>query len=124
VRTECGGGLSAVAVEGDELQIRSFPSAHGGHVAQAGWEHFEALDLVHHAERTGNEADRAAQRAALPGRRATVVLGPEQLALQIHESIGHALELDRIQLGEARTPGRAGCRSTTSSSRCATAPST
>jgi TldD protein len=81
VRTECGGGLSAVAVEGDELQIRSFPSAHGGHVAQAGWEHFEALDLVHHAERTGQRGQ-VELRSAPPGpgragRRSC--LGPEQL---------------------------------------------
>jgi TldD protein len=31
----------------------------------------------------------------------TLVLCPEQLALQVHESIGHALELDRILLCEA-----------------------
>jgi TldD protein len=34
-----------------------------------------------------------------------VILGSEQLALQVHESIGHALELDRILLGEASYAG-------------------
>ena len=40
-----------------------------------------------------------------PSGRTTLVLGDEQLALQIHESIGHALELDRILLGEASYAG-------------------
>ena len=40
-----------------------------------------------------------------PTGRRTVVLGSEQLALQVHESIGHALELDRILLGEASYAG-------------------
>ena len=40
-----------------------------------------------------------------PAGRRTVILGGEQLALQIHESIGHALELDRMQLMEASYAG-------------------
>ena len=40
-----------------------------------------------------------------PAGRTTLVLGDEQLALQVHESIGHALELDRILLGEASYAG-------------------
>ena len=35
----------------------------------------------------------------------TIVLHAEQVALQVHESIGHALELDRILLGEASYAG-------------------
>ena len=48
---------------------------------------------------------RAADAPVCPAGRATVVLDGEQVALQIHESIGHALELDRIQLGEAAYAG-------------------
>ena len=42
---------------------------------------------------------------ALPGGLATVVLHGEQVALQVHESIGHALELDRMLGGEASYAG-------------------
>ena len=40
-----------------------------------------------------------------PTGRTTLVLHGEQLALQVHESIGHALELDRMLLGEASYAG-------------------
>jgi TldD protein len=101
----CGGGLAVAAVEGSELQVRSYPSAHGGQVAQAGWEHLVALDLVGNAPRVAAEAVELLTAPACPAGRFTVVLGSEQLALQIHESIGHALELDRILLGEAAYAG-------------------
>ena len=93
---ECGGGLAAWAVQDGELQVRSAPMAHGGHVAQAGWEHVAALDLVARAPGVAEEA--VALLSAPPCRsgRTTVILGGEQLALQVHESIGHALELDRM----------------------------
>ena len=44
--TECGGGLTAVAVDGDDSQIRSYPASHGGQVSQAGFEGFPSLDLA------------------------------------------------------------------------------
>src|SRR3954447_1028086 len=45
---ECGGEIAAVAVADGELQVRTYPSAHGGDVAQAGWEHVRELDLPGH----------------------------------------------------------------------------
>jgi TldD protein len=104
-RIECGAGIAAVAVDGGELQIRSYPSAHGGDVRQAGWEHVVALDLAGHAPRVAAEAVELLSAPPCPSERTTLVLGAEQLSLQIHESIGHALELDRIQLGEAAYAG-------------------
>ena len=103
--TECGGGLGAVAVDGDELQVRSHPGAHGGSVAAAGWEHFLAQDLAGHAARVGEEAVALLSAPPCPSVRTRVVLHDEQVALQIHESIGHALELDRILLGEVSYAG-------------------
>jgi TldD protein len=106
VRTECGAGLSAAAVGDDgSLQVRSHPSAHGGLARQAGWEHVLALDLVGHAPRVAAEAVALLVAPPCPSGPTTVVIGAEQLALQIHESIGHALELDRILLGEAAYAG-------------------
>ena len=104
-RTECGAGIAATALEGAELQVRTYPSAHGGDVRQAGWEHVTGLDLAAHAPRVAAEAVELLTAPPCPSGRTTVVLGAEQLALQIHESIGHALELDRIQLGEAAYAG-------------------
>jgi TldD protein len=48
---ETGGGLSATALGGDELQVRSFPGSHRGDTAQAGYEHFDAIPLVAEAPR-------------------------------------------------------------------------
>jgi TldD protein len=102
---ECGGGLEAVAVDGDEAQVRSFPSGHGGSVHAAGWEHVLALDLVGQAPRVGQEAVALLSAPPCPAGETTMVLGGEQLALQVHESVGHALELDRMLGGEAAYAG-------------------
>jgi TldD protein len=96
VLTECGGGLTAVAVDGDESQTRSFPASHGGHVAQAGYEHFLSLDLAGEAPRVSEEAVALLRARPCPPGRRTVILSGEQLGLQVHESIGHAVELDRV----------------------------
>jgi TldD protein len=102
---ECGGGLEALAVEGDEAQVRSYPSAHGGDVAAAGWEHLLALDLAGAAPRVAEEAVALLSAPPCPAATTTLVLGAEQLALQVHESVGHALELDRMLGGEAAYAG-------------------
>jgi TldD protein len=105
VLTECGGGIQAVAVGDGELQVRSYPSSHGGHVAAAGWEHLLALELGGHAPRIAEEAVALLTAPVCPAEVTTLVLHAEQVALQVHESIGHALELDRILLGEASYAG-------------------
>lgn len=103
--TECGGGIQAYAVGDGELQVRSYPNAHGGNVAAAGWEHLLALDLAAHAPRVAQEAVALLRAPACPEQVTTLVIDGEQVALQVHESIGHALELDRILLGEASYAG-------------------
>jgi len=105
VLTECGGGIQAVAVGDGELQVRSYPSSHGGHVAAAGWEHLVGLDLKAQAARAADEAVALLTAPVCPEQVTTLVIHAEQVALQVHESIGHALELDRILLGEASYAG-------------------
>jgi TldD protein len=105
VLTECGGGLTAVAVDGDESQIRSYPASHGGHVAQAGYEHFLSLDLAGEAPLVSEQAAALLRAPACPPGRRTLVLAGEQLGLQVHESIGHAVELDRVLGREASYAG-------------------
>jgi TldD protein len=103
--TDCGGGLGAVAVDDDQSQIRSYPASHGGHVKQAGYEHFLTLDLAGEAPRVSEEAVALLRAPACPAGRRTLVLAGEQLGLQVHESIGHAVELDRVLGREASFAG-------------------
>jgi TldD protein len=104
-RIECGASISAVAVAADELQVRSYPGSHGSAAACAGWEHVVGFDLPGHAPRVAAEAIELLTAPQCPAGRATLILDGEQLALQIHESIGHALELDRMLLMEASYAG-------------------
>jgi len=75
-------------------------------VAQAGWEHFAALELPENAPRVAEQAIELLSAASCPLLDdATLILDSEQLALQIHESVGHAVELDRVLGGEASYAG-------------------
>ncbi|HZG50434.1 MAG TPA: TldD/PmbA family protein [Thermoleophilaceae bacterium] len=103
--TECGGGIAAVAVDGEESQIRSHPASHGGHVAQAGYEHFIDLGLGGEAPRVASEAVALLTAPPCPPGRSTLILAGEQLGLQVHESVGHAVELDRVLGREASYAG-------------------
>jgi len=67
-RVECDAAITSVAVDGDELQVRSYPGAHGGSAACAGWEHVLGFDLVANAPRVAAEA--GAQAGARRDRRA------------------------------------------------------
>jgi TldD protein len=103
--TECGGGMVAVALADGELQVRSHPSAHAGDVAQAGWEHVLGMDLPGNGARVADEAVALLSAPPCPAGPTTLVLDSEQVALQVHESIGHALELDRMLGYEAAYAG-------------------
>jgi TldD protein len=102
---ECGGGLTATAVEGDEVQVRSFPGSHRGDTMQAGYEHFDSMTLVAEAPRVADEAIALLSADRCPSTTTTLILDGEQLALQVHESVGHAVELDRVLGGEASYAG-------------------
>ena len=102
---ECGGGIVATATNDSDAQVRSYPGSHREQVAQAGWEHFAGLDLVTHAPRVGEEAVALLSAPQCPASRTTLVLDGEQAALQGHESVGHALELDRVLGREASYAG-------------------
>jgi TldD protein len=104
-RVACGAGVAAYAAGDGEVQVRSYPLAHGGLFTCGGWEHVEALELAANAPRVSEEAIELLTAPPCPEGVMTIVLHGEQLALQIHESIGHALELDRILGGEAAYAG-------------------
>ena len=92
-------GLHAIAAWHDDVQQRSYPLDYDGGVGSSGWELVEQLDLAGNAERVREEAIALCAAPTLPAERADVILGTEQLALQIHESCGHPTESDRA-LGE------------------------
>jgi TldD protein len=56
VTVQCGAGLQAIALDDNDLQVRSYPTGHGGDTRAAGWEHILALDLVGEAPRVAAEA--------------------------------------------------------------------
>jgi TldD protein len=91
-----GGGMECIATDGAEIQRRSYPQAHGGNVATAGFEFIRELDLPGNARRIADEAALLLKSDPTPEGETTLVVGSSQLALQIHESVGHATELDRI----------------------------
>jgi TldD protein len=102
---ECGAGIDALAVSEGRVQIRSYPSAHGGSSAQAGWEYVDGLDLEGEAPRVGEQAAALLRADACPASVTTVVLDSEQMVLQVHESVGHPTELDRVYGTEAAYAG-------------------
>jgi TldD protein len=101
---ECGGGVWASAFGDGEIQRRSWPS-HRGQYGTSGWELVDGLALVENAPRMAEEARQLLTAPLCPSGETTLVLGDEQLALQIHESVGHAIELDRILGWEAAFAG-------------------
>ncbi len=93
--TESGGMLEATAMLGSEVQRRSFPTANSSSLRQAGYEHVKALDFVGEAARVRKEAVSLLRAKECPSEVTTVILLPDQLILQLHESCGHPVELDR-----------------------------
>jgi TldD protein len=101
---ETGGGISATVIGEQETQRRSYPS-YRGQYGTRGWELIDELDLTAHAARIADEARALLTAPLCPQGETTLILGSEQLALQIHESVGHAIELDRILGWEAAFAG-------------------
>ncbi len=100
-----GAGVSATAVRGSNVQRRSAPTSFGGDFAQAGFEFVESLGLADRAPAVGREALALLDAPSCPTGPTTLLLGSDQLALQVHESVGHAVELDRIFGSEAGYAG-------------------
>ena len=102
---ECGAGISATAIEGSEIQVRSYPNSFRGNFATRGYEWIEKLALADQAERVAEEVSQLLSARPCPSKTTTLILDSSQLALQIHESIGHPIELDRILGAEASYAG-------------------
>lgn len=93
---ESGGGIEVIARRGGEVQRRSFPNALGGNLLAAGYEVVSELKLLENAERVVEEARALTRAKSCPEGVFDLILMPPQLTLQVHESCGHAVELDRV----------------------------
>ncbi len=102
---ECGGGIDVYATSGDVSQIRSYPSQHSGVSGQGGWEFVEGLSLDAEAPRVAEQVVALLSADECPSGRTTIVLSPEQTIMQVHESVGHPTELDRVYGTEAAYAG-------------------
>lgn len=102
---ESGCGIQATAVQDGEVQTRSYPNSVGRHQQTRGWEFVEEWDLPGNAERIAEEAVALLSADPCPEGVITLILSGNQLALQIHESCGHAIELDRVFGNEAAFAG-------------------
>jgi TldD protein len=105
LKMQSGAGMVATSYAGSEIQKRSYPNSFGGQHTLQGYELIELLDLVGHAQCTGEEAVALHSAAQCPEGTGTIILGASQLSLQIHESIGHPIELDRVLGQEANFAG-------------------
>jgi predicted Zn-dependent protease len=92
-------GFQAVANKGAQTQSRT--GGGWGTARQGGLEQLAALNFPDAARQVAEEAIALVDAPECPGGTMSLLLLPSQMMLQIHESIGHPLELDRI-LGDER----------------------
>ena len=92
--------LSATAADGANQQTRTFGGMRGT-CRQMGMEYFDKYEIYANANRIGSQAIELLDAEECPTGEMDLVIAPDQMMLQIHESIGHALEVDRI-LGDER----------------------
>ncbi len=82
-----------------EIQTRTY----GGHAhaQQAGYDFVDTIAMSDKAYELVDEVIELSKAPNCDSNKMTVLIAPDQMILQIHESIGHPLELDRI-LGDER----------------------
>ena len=102
---ECGAGMDATAASASESQTRSYPNSSGGQMVTGGFEAVRAMDLGGHAQQIAEEAVALLDAPQCPSGEMTVIIDASQLALQVHESCGHPIELDRVLGYEASFAG-------------------
>jgi TldD protein len=100
-----GAGYVAYSFAGSEIQKRSYPNSFGGQWQNKGYELIDELKLVENARRIGEEAVALHGADQCPEGVFDIILESSQLGLQIHESVGHPIELDRVLGMEANFAG-------------------
>ncbi len=98
--TETGLSMAATAAGEGDVQRRSFRDQ-----VKGGYEFIENLDLKSKAQKLSDSAVKLLTADVCPQTETDLILGSSQLALQIHESCGHPIELDRVYGTEASFAG-------------------
>lgn len=101
---QCGSAVHALAVGQNDVQDRCFPGT-GGLYQTGGYEIIRKANLLDNGLRIGEEAVALLSADQCPSGTMDVILSGDQVSLQIHESIGHPLELDRVLGWEANFSG-------------------
>ncbi|ACB54089.1 unknown [Crocosphaera subtropica ATCC 51142] len=91
---------TATAQDGNIIQKRT-DNGLTARSYQGGMECLDETEVLTRAEKIAEQALELLSAEDCPTTTTTLVLAPDQMMLQIHESIGHPLELDRI-LGDER----------------------
>jgi TldD protein len=104
-RTSSGAGYEAYSFRNDNIQKRSYPNSFGGQHQLKGYELIDELQLRAHAPRVAEEAVALHAADQCPEGLYDLILDSSQIGLQVHESIGHPIELDRVLGSEANYAG-------------------
>ncbi|MDK9700605.1 MAG: TldD/PmbA family protein [bacterium] len=100
-----GAGYAATAVGNNEVQVRSYPNSFRGQYMSLGYELIRSMKLLENADRVREEAIALLTAPTCPSGVRDIIIDGSQLGLQIHESVGHATELDRVLGMEANYAG-------------------
>lgn len=101
----CGAGTCALASDGSDVGFRSFPASFQGDHGTGGYEKILSLDLVNGSRRFAEQAVRLVKAKPCTAGKKDIILNSSMLTLMVHESLGHALELDRVLGSEASYAG-------------------
>ncbi len=104
-RYTSGAGFTAFSFRDGEIQKRSYPNSFGGQHQLKGYELVDELHLLENAPRIAEEAVALHAADQCPEGQFDLILDSSQLGLQIHESVGHPIELDRVLGTEANYAG-------------------
>lgn len=96
-----GGGYVVRAESEKGSATRSFPHHGGKDYSTSGFEWFEEIGFVDNAKKTARDAVALLGANPCPAGRTSVVLDSAMVGTVLHETVGHATELDRI-IGDER----------------------
>ena len=98
--TQCGAGIEAYARGNHDMQRRSWSD-----YKNAGFEAVEAMHLVETASQLAADASALLKAEVCPKGCTDLIMNGAMAALQVHESCGHPVELDRVLGSESTYAG-------------------
>lgn len=96
VIVESGGGMTATSVRNGETGSRTYPGFLGGHYKTMGYEFVKSLAFAENAGRIAEEAVELLSAPEMGEETTTIIADGPMVAIQIHETVGHPTELDRV----------------------------